>query len=419
MSNVRARNFCITWNNYPEDEYVARLRELNPRYCVVGHEYGEGDDGTPHLQIYMQFDNARTLQSMFNRLPDCHVEIANGTPEQGIYYCKKGGDFKEWGKLPRGVKPSTPIEHDDGGDAEDELSTVVEQPSTSNAALTLWQQVSLQEEEEEQDSNFESASLVSSNKASSTASSINRGAAARLKTLQILKDNNYEPLSVYKFDKLLYASQYLFIERICKAEKQQKHDQSARQWKTKVYVYTGPPGSGKTRYAQKRMKAIGSAVYTKDTSEWWPEYRQQPIVFMDEYNDWLSWDQLLRLMSQLPETVPVKNSQATFNARYLFVTTHRPPSEWYKNAPGFELSALLDRIDEWRTFEKTADGQYKNKLQIAFKANDSRDFETMADLSPLSSEDEKKKDQQELEREQELVRERFNKKISGRKRLHE
>jgi hypothetical protein len=134
------------------------------------------------------------------------------------------------------------------------------------------------------------------------------------------------------------------------------------------------------------MKGLALAVYDKDDSQWWPDYCQQPIVFMDEYNDSLPWQTLLRLMSQLPEYVPVKNSQAVYNARHLFITTHRSPEQWYKGVSEFNVQALMDRIDEWRVFECLPSGEYRNTKQTDYK-NTRRLFETMAQVEPLLEED--------------------------------
>ena len=363
MSNnrpVKARNFCVTWNNYPS-HYMDVLHGLGTRYFVAGRE---GGSGTPHLQVYLQFENARSLTNMIYRLPSCHVEVAHGSPKQCIDYCKKEGSFEEWGTFPRGTFPPS------------RSASVVSDPEP--LVGPSWNEY---EADDEVSGLGPSVSTVGQNLTRRA-----NGLADRLRVLDILKENNYDANEVYRVDKMLYASQYVFIERICKAEKQQLHSQTPRTFKTRVVLCTGPPGSGKTRYALRRMKGLACAVYTKDTSEWWPGYRQQPVVFFDEYNDWFPWHHLLRLMSQLPETVPVKNSQAEYNARHLFITTHRSPDTWYKNVQGFDLSALMDRVDEWRVFEKTDAGEYLNTLQKNYR-NETRLFETIDDLEPLVEDD--------------------------------
>lgn len=75
-----------------------------PRYVCYGYEWAPGT-GTPHLQGFLYFDNARSHRSVCRALPGVHVEIARGTAEQAIAYCQKGGEFIEFG-----TRPQTPQE---------------------------------------------------------------------------------------------------------------------------------------------------------------------------------------------------------------------------------------------------------------------------------------------------------------------
>jgi len=95
----RARAFCATWNNYP-DNHQDRFDALNARYVCYGYEWAPGT-GTPHLQCYIYFDNARSHRSMCSSLPGVHITIARGSFEQNKAYCSKDGDFIEFGTPPQ------------------------------------------------------------------------------------------------------------------------------------------------------------------------------------------------------------------------------------------------------------------------------------------------------------------------------
>lgn len=96
----RAKNWVFTLNNYT-DEDVAALRGVRCEYLVFGREVGE--DGTPHLQGYVCFQAAVRFTTAKNRINErAHLEVVRGSPEQAATYCKKEGDFEEFGVLPAG-----------------------------------------------------------------------------------------------------------------------------------------------------------------------------------------------------------------------------------------------------------------------------------------------------------------------------
>lgn len=98
--NVRSRDWCFTLNNYTADE-VSRVDEIQSicQYLVYGKEVGE--QGTPHLQGYVYFVNARTFSSIKKLMPErTHIEKTKGTPLEASTYCKKEGDVIEFGQLP-------------------------------------------------------------------------------------------------------------------------------------------------------------------------------------------------------------------------------------------------------------------------------------------------------------------------------
>lgn len=93
----RSRGFCFTINNYTRREELD-VKEVDCDYLVYGREVGES--GTPHLQGFLRFRNARTFTSVSKLLPRAHVEIARNV-QASIEYCKKGGDFFEKGDQPQ------------------------------------------------------------------------------------------------------------------------------------------------------------------------------------------------------------------------------------------------------------------------------------------------------------------------------
>lgn len=77
-------------------------------YHVFGYERGE--QGTPHLQGYIRFQTMKSLKQVKKVFERAHWEARQGPLNKAIEYCKKDGDFEEFG-----VKPATQQEK---GEAE-------------------------------------------------------------------------------------------------------------------------------------------------------------------------------------------------------------------------------------------------------------------------------------------------------------
>lgn len=98
--NTRSRSWCFTTNNYSAED-VIRVEEVATltSYLVYGKEIGE--KGTPHLQGYMYFDNAKSFSKIQKIMPKgTHLEVAKGSADQASTYCKKDQDYKEFGTIP-------------------------------------------------------------------------------------------------------------------------------------------------------------------------------------------------------------------------------------------------------------------------------------------------------------------------------
>lgn len=93
----RSRSWCFTINNWTEDD-VRLVKTTGATYIVFGFEKGE-TEGTQHLQGYIEFADAKTLNKMKKLLPRAHLEIKRGTADQAAEYCKKDGHYVEFGEI--------------------------------------------------------------------------------------------------------------------------------------------------------------------------------------------------------------------------------------------------------------------------------------------------------------------------------
>lgn len=93
-NSLRSRKWCLTLNNWTEDEYKhinTQFKEKSLHY-IIGKEVGES--GTPHLQMFVEFKNATTFQSLKKLNERLHIEKAKGSIEENKKYCSKDKDFE-------------------------------------------------------------------------------------------------------------------------------------------------------------------------------------------------------------------------------------------------------------------------------------------------------------------------------------
>lgn len=82
----RARSWMITWNNPPEDA-LDKIRTLDPRYLTGQKEVGA--NGTPHLQIYVEFNDPMRFSKLKKLDKSIHWEQRKGSQAEAIAYCTK------------------------------------------------------------------------------------------------------------------------------------------------------------------------------------------------------------------------------------------------------------------------------------------------------------------------------------------
>lgn len=98
MARNQSRNYCLTLNNYTEEE-LERLKSIEHKYIVLGKEKGE--QGTPHIQGYVEFYKPKQLSALKKINERIHWERRLGTAREASAYCKKEMDFYEHGEMSR------------------------------------------------------------------------------------------------------------------------------------------------------------------------------------------------------------------------------------------------------------------------------------------------------------------------------
>lgn len=99
---TKSKYWCFTINNPTKREATSlsnMVADGIAGYVVYGRE--EGENGTPHLQGYVEFTNRKRITTIkkltgFSR---AHLEIRRGTNKEAREYCRKDGDVEEYGEF--------------------------------------------------------------------------------------------------------------------------------------------------------------------------------------------------------------------------------------------------------------------------------------------------------------------------------
>lgn len=262
------KDWCFTLNNPRQREY-AKLKAAAYQYIVFQLEVGE--NGTPHLQGFIQMQDKVRLSSMKKLLRRAHWEPRRGTAAQAAHYCIKpvaGCDCKHCVDVPR-VYPQLIFE--DGllsSSATESLEVVCESIKKNGLSKTI---------------NAYPMSYV------------------RMK-------NGMEGLATFYSPK--------------------------RDWETQVTVCYGEPGTGKTRYAMLSPSPYKLAAFGgKDSTDFFGDYHpdeHETLVVDDFYGNW-KYTTWLQVCDRYPTEVHTKGGFRQLLVRHCVFTSNNSPSEWYPN----------------------------------------------------------------------------------------
>jgi len=91
------RNYVFTYNNHTFKRMRKMIMDTRYTYMTFGFEVGE--EGTPHLQGYIEFESPKRITEIRDYPFDkCRFAIRKGTQAEAINYCHKEGDYYEFGE---------------------------------------------------------------------------------------------------------------------------------------------------------------------------------------------------------------------------------------------------------------------------------------------------------------------------------
>lgn len=120
-----------------------------------------------------------------------------------------------------------------------------------------------------------------------------------------------------------------------------------RDWITKVIVFWGEPGTGKSRLARWIGRNMLNSVYTSIDPDlkWFDGYEGQPIALFDDFEALPSilptWK---RLTDRYDCRVQVKGSTVIWRPRLIIFTSNRDPQEWFGHLGPADRGAVNRRL---------------------------------------------------------------------------
>jgi len=275
----------FTWNNPPADA-KEKLEGLKPSYCCYGHEVGE--QGTPHLQGFMEFGESKAWSVIHKKMDNCHAQARRGTPEQAAKYCKKGEQpHEEW------------VEEKDEGPNYGKNAVVVE-----------WGEISQQGKR---------------NDISPTCDMIKEGKTMR----EVAIDH---PEIFVKYHKGLIALQSILIQ--------------PRNEVPTVTVLIGGTGTGKSRHARELVDTP-RYVWHPQQSQWFDGYAGEQNCIFEEFRGQIPFGMLLSLLDRYDCKVQYKGGMVEFASTNIVLTSPIHPKDWYKQddlSKHDKIDQLLRRI---------------------------------------------------------------------------
>ncbi len=125
--------------------------------------------------------------------------------------------------------------------------------------------------------------------------------------------------------------------------------QGGRDWAMDIQIYVGASGTGKSYTAQNNPNRSYTAPWPTGGRWWWPGYRGEHTVIMDEFRHQIKMDVMLKMMDRYAWHLEAKGRNFKFCSRQIIITTNIDPKDWYPGLSTEKKEPLARRIQEFAT----------------------------------------------------------------------
>lgn len=122
-------------------------------------------------------------------------------------------------------------------------------------------------------------------------------------------------------------------------------DNNKRMRPQEVICLIGQAGTGKTRYVYDHENI--DDVYKLDhdnNNVWFDGYEGEHILLIDDFYGWIRYGWLLNILDRYPLRLPVKGGHTYANWDKVYITSNKPPKDWYEVGFTDALERRLNKI---------------------------------------------------------------------------
>lgn len=114
-----------------------------------------------------------------------------------------------------------------------------------------------------------------------------------------------------------------------------------------IEIFYGDTGTGKSFTAREENPVHYVAPWPVGGRWWWPDYKGEPCIILDEFRHQIKFDTILQLFDRYSFSLESKGRSFQLQNCKIVITTNIDPKDWYPKVPSIHKDPLARRINEF------------------------------------------------------------------------